>query len=91
MTLDNRALKTIFVTNIVALAGAIVALIWNAATLTARFEAVEKELVRVNAVQTSVIVEQEGIKSRLLADEQAQILLDGRIFRLEDLSLRRGR
>lgn len=87
MTLDSRAIRGIFLTNIFALVAAVVTLIWNAAVLTEQVTTLKEEQARMRAVQTSVVLEQESMKQRILSHDQAQILLDGRIFRLEDLSL----
>lgn len=86
MTADRRA-RNLVIANIVALASALIGLVWNAAVMTTEFNAVKREQERQALVQAAVVVEQARIGGRLDAGERARTLLDGRIMRLENLQL----
>lgn len=87
MTLDSKTFRGIFITNIVALVGAAIALTWNAAILTDKIERLNASQERMYAVQVGQLVEHEKLSTRVTNDEAARLLLDGRVFRLEDLNL----
>ena len=91
---DIKALKTaktLAITNIIALVAAVLSLVWNAAVLTTEFNIVKAEQARQEAVQTGLMIQQEKLETRMNNDDRFRTLLDGRILRLEDLGLSRGR
>lgn len=80
--------RQLVIANIATIIGAALTLFWNVATTYAKFEQIEQEQARLNAVQRSMSEEQATQRAEILREQEARQLLDGRIYRLEDLGLR---
>lgn len=86
----NKTAKVLILTNIATIIGAVVSMIWNFAVMTQRVEMIQSRLDQTRTLYETMDSRIYDNTADIQVLESGQILIDGRVLRLEDIHFNGG-